>query len=118
MPMYRVILSILAIVHVTLGTLDTSVDTELSSCINNICDWQSISRVKMHQDNLRQVADELASTGKGILAADESTGTIGKRFLKNGVENSEVYALFNVRTSSNTTPPMCNSASENSQGGQ
>ena len=31
----------------------------------------------------------IASPGKGILAADESTGTIGKRFEPIGVENNE-----------------------------
>ena len=36
---------------------------------------------------LRQAA--LCAKGKGILAADESTGTIGKRFLPIGVENNE-----------------------------
>ena len=34
-------------------------------------------------------AAKIASTGKGILAADESTGTIGKRFADISVENSE-----------------------------
>jgi len=29
---------------------------------------------------LIQVAKEIAASGKGILAADESTGTIGQRF--------------------------------------
>lgn len=31
----------------------------------------------------------IATAGKGILAADESTGTIGKRFAPIGVENTE-----------------------------
>ncbi|MFN7900659.1 MAG: class I fructose-bisphosphate aldolase [Synechococcaceae cyanobacterium] len=34
-------------------------------------------------------ANALASAGKGLLAADESTGTIGKRFAAVGLENSE-----------------------------
>jgi len=34
-------------------------------------------------------ARAIAAPGKGILAADESTGTIGQRFEKIGVENSE-----------------------------
>jgi fructose-bisphosphate aldolase class I len=34
-------------------------------------------------------AAKIASTGRGILAADESTGTIGKRFADISVENSE-----------------------------
>eukprot|EP00128_Syssomonas_multiformis_P014236 Colp12_sorted_trinity150504_noHs@3626 len=38
---------------------------------------------------LARIANFIASPGKGILAADESTGTIGKRFESIGVENSE-----------------------------
>ncbi len=34
-------------------------------------------------------AKAIAATGKGILAADESTGTIGQRFNSIGVENNE-----------------------------
>ena len=34
-------------------------------------------------------AKAIVQKGKGILAADESTGTIGKRFSKTGVENTE-----------------------------
>jgi hypothetical protein len=44
---------------------------------------------------LRQTAKAIASKGKGILAADESTGTIGSRFqsikLENNVENRRAY---------------------------
>ncbi|MDQ2068439.1 class I fructose-bisphosphate aldolase [Natronospira bacteriovora] len=38
---------------------------------------------------LRQVARELVAPGKGILAADESTGTIAKRLDSVGVESTE-----------------------------
>jgi fructose-bisphosphate aldolase class I len=41
------------------------------------------------QDELRKVANAIVAQGKGILAADESTGTIGKRFDTIGVENTE-----------------------------
>ena len=37
---------------------------------------------------LIQVAKEIAAAGKGILAADESTGTIGQRFASIDVENT------------------------------
>ena len=37
---------------------------------------------------LIQVAKEIAASGKGILAADESTGTIGQRFQSINVENT------------------------------
>lgn len=39
---------------------------------------------------LIETARAIAAPGKGILAADESTGTIGQRFAKISVENNEV----------------------------
>ena len=39
-------------------------------------------------DELRATALALSAPGKGILAADESTGTIGKRLASIGVENA------------------------------
>jgi len=41
------------------------------------------------EDELRKVANAIVASGKGILAADESTGTMGKRFATIGVENNE-----------------------------
>lgn len=38
---------------------------------------------------LKENAEKIVAPGKGILAADESTGTIGKRFDKIGLENTE-----------------------------
>ncbi len=38
---------------------------------------------------LRETAQAIVAPGKGILAADESTGTIGKRFANINVENTE-----------------------------
>jgi fructose-bisphosphate aldolase class I len=38
---------------------------------------------------LIETARAIAAPGKGILAADESTGTIGQRFQKISVENNE-----------------------------
>jgi len=38
---------------------------------------------------LKRVAESIVAPGKGILAADESTGTIGKRFANIDVENTE-----------------------------
>jgi len=47
------------------------------------------------QDELRKTAEAIVAPGKGILAADESTGTIGKRFadikLENTPENRRKY---------------------------
>ena len=39
---------------------------------------------------LREVASRLTAPGKGILASDESTGTIGKRLERAGLQNTEV----------------------------
>jgi len=41
------------------------------------------------QEELRNIANAIVAPGKGILAADESTATIGKRFDNIGVENTE-----------------------------
>ncbi|KTD23980.1 class I fructose-bisphosphate aldolase [Legionella maceachernii] len=43
----------------------------------------------MHYDELSATMELLLQDGKGILAADESGGTIGKRFESIGLENSE-----------------------------
>lgn len=43
----------------------------------------------MFTDELIANAAYIGSPGKGILAADESTGTIGKRFASINVENDE-----------------------------
>ena len=40
-------------------------------------------------DSIDDIAGKMVSSGKGILAADESTGTIGKRFDTIGLENTE-----------------------------
>jgi len=44
---------------------------------------------KEKQDELRATAQAIVASGKGILAADESTGTIGNRFQKISLENVE-----------------------------
>ncbi|XP_069699020.1 fructose-bisphosphate aldolase isoform X2 [Periplaneta americana] len=41
------------------------------------------------QEELNKIANAIVAPGKGILAADESTATIGKRFGDIGVENTE-----------------------------
>lgn len=43
----------------------------------------------MDLDQLNEIALRMVAPGKGILAADESTGTIGKRFEGIGLENTE-----------------------------
>jgi fructose-bisphosphate aldolase class I len=42
-----------------------------------------------YEAELRETAKKIATRGKGILAADESTGTIGKRLSSISVENNE-----------------------------
>lgn len=41
------------------------------------------------QEELKRIAQAIVAPGKGILAADESTSTIGKRFNDIGAENTE-----------------------------
>src|SRR5580698_10269698 len=43
----------------------------------------------MNLDELNAIANKMVAKGRGILAADESTGTIQKRFDKIGVANTE-----------------------------
>jgi fructose-bisphosphate aldolase class I len=44
---------------------------------------------KEKEDELRRIAQAIVAPGKGILAADESTATIGKRLSSINVENNE-----------------------------
>ena len=48
---------------------------------------------KAQEDELRAIAAAICSPGKGILAADESTGTMGKRLAAINVENNEVRKI-------------------------
>lgn len=41
------------------------------------------------KEELRTIAQQIVAPGKGILAADESTATIGKRLKDINVENTE-----------------------------
>lgn len=43
------------------------------------------------QKELKCIADLIVAPGKGILAADESTSTMGKRLVEIKVENTEEY---------------------------
>src|SRR5882724_3327912 len=43
----------------------------------------------MNLEELNRIANKMVAPGKGILAADESTGTIQKRFDAIGVTNTE-----------------------------
>ncbi len=46
------------------------------------------------RDDLRKIALSLAERGKGFLAADESTGTIGKRFAGLNIESNDETQRF------------------------
>ncbi len=43
------------------------------------------------QKELKCIAELIVSPGKGILAADESVSTMGKRLQEIGVDNNEEY---------------------------
>lgn len=57
------------------------------------------------KDELMENAQKLATPGKGILASDESTGTIGKRFEQINVENTRENRIA-YRELLFTTPEM------------
>ncbi|NCT56154.1 MAG: fructose-bisphosphate aldolase class I [Legionella sp.] len=59
----------------------------------------------MHHDELLSTIEHLSQAGKGLLAADESNGTIGKRFDSIGVENTENNRR-NYRLLLATTPDL------------
>lgn len=48
---------------------------------------------KEKEDELRRIANAIVAPGKGILAADESTATIGKRLQNINVENNEANRM-------------------------
>ena len=56
----------------------------------------------MYYDELSATMDHLLQDGKGILAADESNGTIGKRFdsigIENNAENRQAYRVLLATT--------------------
>ena len=45
----------------------------------------------IYYDELSDTMDHLLQDGKGILAADESANTIGKRFTAIGIDNTEEH---------------------------
>ena len=45
--------------------------------------------MSLNLDNMNDVAEAMTASGKGILAADESTGTIGKRLDQINTESTE-----------------------------
>ena len=53
--------------------------------------------------NIEDIAKKMCEKGKGILAADESTGTIAKRFKSINVENLEKNRLIFRQTLFNSS---------------
>ena len=53
--------------------------------------------------NIEDIAKKMCAKGKGILAADESTGTIAKRFKSINVENLEKNRLVFRQTLFNSS---------------
>lgn len=47
--------------------------------------------LEAHRNDLAATAAALAAPGTGLLAADESTGTIGQRFKAIGLDNTEEH---------------------------
>ncbi|QAY95865.1 fructose-bisphosphate aldolase class I [Methylovirgula ligni] len=60
----------------------------------------------MSKDQLAQVAQALVAPGRGILAADESSSTIAKRFAAIGVESTEAARRDYRELLFRTTPAM------------
>src|SRR3546814_6039162 len=60
-------------------------------CSSDLCRRTDLSGVlaDMNEKLLNETALAVVAAGKGILAADESTGTIEKRFTSIKVENTE-----------------------------
>jgi fructose-bisphosphate aldolase class I len=62
-----------------------------------VCRSEKIFKMATHfnypdpalQDELRKIANAIVAPGKGILAADESVSTMGKRLTDIGVENTD-----------------------------
>ncbi|XP_077299109.1 fructose-bisphosphate aldolase isoform X2 [Arctopsyche grandis] len=58
------------------------------------------------QEELKKIANAIVAPGKGILAADESTGTMGKRLQDIGVENNETNRRNYRELLFNTDPAL------------
>lgn len=49
----------------------------------------SLALSSAQKKELAEIAAAIVAPGKGILAADESTGTMGKRLAQIGLDNNE-----------------------------
>eukprot|EP00922_Rhytidocystis_sp_ex-Travisia-forbesii_P063061 GHVS01093859.1.p1 GENE.GHVS01093859.1~~GHVS01093859.1.p1 ORF type:complete len:371 (+),score=90.65 GHVS01093859.1:79-1191(+) len=64
------------------------------ACVDNVSSTGSVRLCQKKAAELAESAKLIAQCGKGILAADESTGTIKKRFDQISVENTEANRAF------------------------
>ena len=51
--------------------------------------WTLNPNLKSKPEQLRKTAEMVATFGKGIMACDESPGTVGDGFAKVGIDNTE-----------------------------
>lgn len=72
---------------VTSADSSASLKANQSSTSKKMVHFNYLSAEK--QAELKKTADAIVAPGKGILAADESTGTLGKRFSKIDLENTD-----------------------------
>lgn len=58
-------------------------------------------------EELKETASNLVVKGKGLLASDESVGTIGKRIEKAGLANTQVTHASSAGQPSRTSASLC-----------
>ena len=80
------------------GMLD--VPGELGPASSDRRVFRGLEENEMNLERLEATADTLVPPGKGILAADESHPSIGRRFEPLGIPNTEETAAATVRCSS------------------
>ncbi|EJD76644.1 fructose-bisphosphate aldolase [Loa loa] len=67
----------------------TAVDAEATAAVVEKMTSYSPFLTQAQKDELRQIANQIVAPGKGILAADESTGSMDKKLKPIGLENVE-----------------------------
>jgi len=87
---FGLILSFVFLFVLKLHLLSVFTPEKMSSTWENSKWAENANPLSVEQKKeLRDIADRIVSNGKGILAADESSGTFGKRMATIGAENSE-----------------------------
>ena len=85
-----IVLPILMLMIYMCIVLYIQIGVDVSYIYNNCVSRMAPALTDAQKAELREIAHKIVDGGKGILAADESTGTIGKRLAGIGVENTEV----------------------------